>query len=145
DGINEKGLIMGYNFINRRQSEDGFLCNMIGRLILELCANIDEAISLLKEIPHRHSFSYVLLVESGITKVVEASPRNVQVREANVCTNHFENLTKENRYRMDDSIRRKNEMLHKQPSLGHSFDAFKMMNDPEQNVFSSTYDAWSGT
>src|SRR5699024_8652594 len=60
DGMNEKGLTMAYNFTHRKQSADGFLCNMIGRLILETCADIEEAIKLLKNIPHRHSFSYIL-------------------------------------------------------------------------------------
>lgn len=145
DGINEKGLVMGYNFINRRGSMDGFLCNMIGRIILETCANVDEAISLLKEIPHRTSFSYVLLDSTGVTQVVEASPRTVKVRESNVCTNHFETLTDENRYRMDDSMRRQNTILQKQPSITHSYDAFRMMNNKEEGVFSTKYGASAGT
>ena len=65
DGINEKGLSMGYNLINRVRSDDGFVCNMIGRMILETCANVDEAIVFLKEVPHRRSFSYVLLDQTG--------------------------------------------------------------------------------
>ncbi len=96
--MNEKGLVIGYNFINRKQSRDGFFCNMIGRIVLEMCANINEAVSLLKEIPHRHSFSYMLLDPNGESCVVEASPRSVIVRDGNVCTNHFTSFTEENRY-----------------------------------------------
>ena len=145
DGMNEKGLAMGYNFINRRQSGDGFVCNMIGRIILETCANVDEAVSLLKEIPHRHSFSYVLLDQSGETLVVEASPRTVEVRKANVCTNHFDILTEENRYRMDDSKRRHETILKQQNTATNSYKAFRMMNDADKGVFSTNYGAWSGT
>src|SRR5699024_8777795 len=92
DGMNERGLIMGYNFINTKQSSDGFMCNMIGRLVLETCATINEAIDLLKDIPHRQSFSYPLLDATGTSVVVEASPRAVAVHKENVCTNHFKKL-----------------------------------------------------
>src|SRR5699024_4799242 len=73
DGMNEKGLVVGYNFINRVGSENGFVCNMICRIILETCANVQEAIVMLKKIPHRTSFSYVLLDQLGESYVVEAS------------------------------------------------------------------------
>lgn len=145
DGINEKGLSMGYNFINKRGSEDGFLCNMIGRLVLELCADIDEAIELLKEIPHRMSFTYVLLDQSEKSVVVEASPRRVVAREANVCTNHFDILTDENRYRMDESMNRMNAIQQGQENARNFYEAFQMMNDSSKGVFSSNYGAWAGT
>ena len=145
DGINEKGLSMGYNLINRINSDDGFICNMIGRIILETCANVEEAISLLKEIPHRRSFSYVLLDQSGKSIVVEASPREVIVHQSNICTNHFEILTHENRYHMEDSLPKipSNRATKKQHC--RSIPAFRMMNNTDKGVFSKKYGAWAGT
>src|SRR5699024_1127381 len=113
DGMNEKGLVMGYNFINRVGSGDGFVCNMIGRMILENSATIEEAIDLLKAIPHRTAFNYVVSDLSGDSYVVEASPRKVIARKASVSTNHFHVLLEENRYRTDESIRRERILLNK--------------------------------
>ena len=145
DGINEKGLSMGYNFINRMKSDDGFVCNMIGRIILEKCANVEEAISLLKEIPHRRSFSYVLLDQSGESIVVEASPREVVVHQSNICTNHFEKLIHENRYRMEESLQRYQAIERQESNISDPYKAFRMMNDTAKGVFSKKYGAWAGT
>lgn len=145
DGMNEKGLVIGYNFINRVGSRDGFVCSIISRIVLETCATVEEAIALLKEIPHRTSFSYVLLDPSGETYVVEASPRKVVARKSNISTNHFELLTEENRYRLDDSIRRYTN-IQKQKSMDLSaYGAYRILNDWEKDVFSSKYDASAGT
>ena len=145
DGMNEKGLAMGYNFVNRVGSGDGFVCNMIGRIILETCANVDEAISLLKEIPHRTLFNYILLDPSGETFVVETSPRKVAARKSNISANHFEVLTDQNRYRMDDSIRRTKKLESQQNNELNVLDAYRLLNNKEEDIFSSKYDASAGT
>ncbi|WP_405103452.1 C45 family autoproteolytic acyltransferase/hydolase [Oceanobacillus sp. FSL H7-0719] len=145
DGLNEKGLAMGYNFVNRLRSDDGFVCNMIGRLVLENCATVDEAVALLKELPHRHSFSYSLLDKSGKHIVVEASANEVRTRDGQICTNHFEKLTNENRYRMDDSLQRYEAIYQQQPVIETPYDAFRLMNDIDKGVFSNKYGAWAGT
>jgi predicted choloylglycine hydrolase len=145
DGMNEKGLAMGYNFVNRVGSGDGFVCNMIGRMILETCANVDEAISLLKEIPHRTLFNYILLDPKGETFVVETSPRKVAARKSNISTNHFEVLTDHNRYRMDDSLRRTKKLESQQNNDLSAFEAYQLLNDQEKEIFSSKYDASAGT
>ncbi|WP_047980499.1 C45 family autoproteolytic acyltransferase/hydolase [Ornithinibacillus contaminans] len=145
DGLNEKGLAVGYNFVNRKKSGSGFVCNMVGRIILEACASVDEAVAMLKEIPHRHSFSYVLLDKLGATYVVEASPRRVDFHQSNTCTNHFDKLTEENRYRMDESMQRQQVMQRQEKDLVNGYEAFRMMNDMDKGVFSSKYGAWAGT
>ncbi|MBM7602000.1 putative choloylglycine hydrolase [Virgibacillus halotolerans] len=145
DGMNEKGLAMGYNFMHRKKPGDGFICNMIGRIVLETCANVGEAISLLKEIPHRHSFSYVVLDETGETFVVEATPRGVEVRRSNVCTNHFELLKHENRYHLDDSYKRMDAIEAQRDQINNAYQAFRMLNDTDKGVFSKQYKSWAGT
>lgn len=37
DGMNELGLIMGYNFMYWKKLVNGFVCYMIGCLIFENC------------------------------------------------------------------------------------------------------------
>ncbi|MGM0854860.1 MAG: C45 family autoproteolytic acyltransferase/hydrolase [Bacillota bacterium] len=143
DGMNEKGLAIGYNFMHRKNPGDGFICCMIGRLILESCANVTEAVEMLKEIPHRHSFSYVVYDKSGETFIVETSPRGVEVRQSNACTNHFEVMTHENRNHLVDSKRRLSIIRDKQTTDAHL--AFRLMNDTDKGVFSDLYGSWAGT
>ena len=145
DGMNEKGLVMGYNFMNRKNPGDGFICCMIGRLIVESCANVEEAVYMLKEIPHRHSFSYIVYDQSGQTYVVETSPRGVEVRTSNVCTNHFEIMQHENRNHLVDSKRRLEIMKEQHPNLTEAYDAFRLLNDTDKGIFSDLYGSWAGT
>lgn len=145
DGMNEKGLVIGYNFTHTKKSADGFMCSMIARLVLETCANTDEAVTLLKEIPHRHSFSYVVQDQRGIPYVIEASPRNVAVRQSNICTNHFHMLQEENRYRQEESLQREQNIMNKQQNTSKPYEAFKIMNSLNEGIASTKYDASAGT
>lgn len=145
DGMNEKGLAMGYNFTHSKKAGDGFICNMIGRLILETCRDVDEAVDLVKNIPHMHSFSYVVIDQTGVSKVIEASPRKVVVREANVCTNHFHILQEENRYRQEESKNREQNILNAEKNVSNPYEAFKVMNSLENGIFSKNYDGAAGT
>ncbi len=73
DGMNEYGLVMAYNFMHRKKPENGFVCYMVGRLILENCKNVTEAIKFLKEVPHRSSFSYILMDRHSNYAIVEVT------------------------------------------------------------------------
>ncbi|GIN88007.1 linear amide C-N hydrolase [Heyndrickxia sporothermodurans] len=145
DGMNEKGLVLGYNFMNRKNPGDGFICCMIGRLILESCANTSEAVDMLREIPHRHSFTYVVYDSNGITKMVETSPRGVEVRQSNMCTNHFEVMKHENRHHLVDSKRRLTILQEQQANITDAYEAFRLFNDSDKGIFSDLYDSWAGT
>jgi predicted choloylglycine hydrolase len=145
DGMNEKGLAMGYNFMHRKNPGDGFICCMIGRLILESCANVGEAVDMLKEIPHRHSFSYVVYDQSGETYIVEATPRDTAIRRSNACTNHFEIMKHENRNHLVDSIRRLEIIQEQKESITEASQAFRLLNDSDKGIFSDLYSSWAGT
>ncbi|MEC1373240.1 C45 family autoproteolytic acyltransferase/hydrolase [Heyndrickxia oleronia] len=145
DGMNEKGLVIGYNFMHRKNPGDGFICCMIGRFILESCANVHEAVEMLKEIPHRHSFTYVVFDQSGESIAVETSPRRVEVRKTNMCTNHFEIMKHENRNHLVDSKRRLEVLCHHQEHLEGAMEAFRLLNDTDKGVFSNLYGSWAGT
>jgi len=145
DGMNEKGLVLGYNFIHRKKPGDGFVCYMISRIVLETCATVNEAIALLKAIPHRGSFSYVVMDASGERVIAEASPRSVDVRKANACTNHFEIRKQENRNYLKDSYARLNAIEDQLDSTDNAYKAFRLLNDVEKGVFSKLYKSWAGT
>ncbi len=145
DGMNEKGLAMGYNFTHRKKPGDGFVCYLIGRIILETCATVEETVALLHNIPHRSSFSYIVTDRSGETRIIEASPRSVDVRSDHVCTNHFEIQTHENRNYLKDSFGRL-EAIHSQKSeTKEAMRAFRLFNDTDKGVFSTLYKSWAGT
>jgi len=145
DGMNEHGLAMGYNFMHRKEPGNGFICNAIGRIILESCKSAQEAADLLAEIPHRHSFSYIVFDQTGNSFVVEATPRSTEIREANMCTNHFEELEHENRRILDDSKKRMQAIRKNNVPDMKARDAFRMLNDSDKGIFSDQYRNWSGT
>ncbi|TFB21836.1 linear amide C-N hydrolase [Filobacillus milosensis] len=145
DGMNEKGLVMGYNFTHRKKTADGFVCYMVGRMILETCASVEEAIELVKSVPHRGAFSYNVMDTRGKTFVIEAGPRAVEVRETNVCTNHFEILTDENRRYLKDSLKRMNVINEHAADMTEAENAFRFFNDSNHGVFADQYKSWAGT
>jgi len=145
DGMNEHGLAIGYNFMHRKQPGDGFICNAIGRILLESCHDAADAVHMLKELPHRHSFSYIVFDRKGDSFVVEATPRRVHVREANRCTNHFEVLESENRKVLDDSFERMDAICQQYHPDMSAKQAFHLLNDTDKGVFSDQYRNWSGT
>lgn len=145
DGLNGAGLAMGYNFMHRKKPANGFVCYMIGRLILELCKNTEEAIQLLSEIPHRSSFSYIMMDRNLNHAIVEVSPRDINVRYDRTCTNHFKLLTHENRNYTKESKERLARTLKQIDIHMDKGKAFELFNNPEYEIYSKLFSSWSGT
>lgn len=145
DGMNEKGLTAGYNFVNRRRGGDGFIPTVILRMLLETCSTSKEAIDLIKEIPHRHTFNFVISDKTADSYVIEASPRELVVIKNNYCTNHFESLTEDNRYHMADSLRRAAILERKREEQLTPAAVFQLFNQKKYNIYSEDYSNWAGT
>ncbi|QHE61770.1 acyl-CoA--6-aminopenicillanic acid acyl-transferase [Rossellomorea vietnamensis] len=149
DGLNEKGLAVGFHFVNRIKPGDGFICTTIARILLDTCKNTDEAIEVLRRLPHRHSFNYSLYDQGGKAAVVEASPRGIGVYHHSTlsCTNHFQmnHMKKDNRHYVKDSQKRL-DLLHSEQEKELTIDgAFKLFNRGDSPIFKKAYDAWAGT
>jgi len=100
---------------------------------------------LVKDIPHRGSFSYVVTDKSGATKVIEATPRKVAVRDAMACTNHFEIQQHENRNYLKDSHERLSVIEQNAEDAAEAYRAYRLFNDTGRGLFSNLYKSWAGT
>lgn len=149
DGMNEKGLVVGLHFVNQRDHVKGFLAPTIVRILLDQCANTQEAIALIKELPHGFSYNYSMTDQSGNSVVVEASPRQQRIREGQQlqCTNYFQNeeLKHENKPNIQISLERQevlNQLIHQELNPTALFQAF---NNEESPLFYQYYQEFFGT
>lgn len=145
DGMNEHGLVVGYNFVSVKGRTDGLTCNIITRILLETCQNIEEAITLLKLIPHRTAFNYCLLDKSGSYCVVEASAEGVFVRQDNICTNHFFIQDHLNPL-LSSNSKNRYELMKSTYEAKQTLEAiYPLMNDRTYGIYSSRFDLDDGT
>ncbi len=75
DGINEKGLCVGLTFVFPATKKPGLSAGLIVRYLLEKCANVDEALKALSELPVASTHTLTLADPSGNMAVVEANPQ----------------------------------------------------------------------
>lgn len=144
DGMNETGLMTGYNFVNRRGAGDGFIPTIITRMILEQCQSNEEAIALLKEVPHRVAFNYVIADRFGNRNVIEATSEAVRVKADTMSTNHFDLLHQSNRYHLADSKRRM-DILREKSNPASKQATYELLNNKEKEVYSEKYLQSAGT
>ncbi len=149
DGMNEKGLAIGYHFVNRLRPNDGFICTSIARFVLDSCENVTDAILTLKKIPHRHAFNYSLADYHGNAAVVEGSAQGVEVfqQHQGACTNHFQtkNKQKENRYKIEESQNRLITLQQFQQQNPTAKEMSQLLNERQHGIAKVDYGNWSGT
>jgi hypothetical protein len=92
DGLNEKGLFIAMTATFLPGIQAGLAFWFIVRMILDRCATVDEALDLMRSIPHAQSRNYLIADKSGKAVIVEASIQGIETREAIngllVTTNH---------------------------------------------------------
>lgn len=145
DGINEHGLIVGYNFVTKQPQQEGLMCNIIARLTLDLCKNVDEAVELITSLPHKTPFNYCLMDKSGKSLVLEITPQEWSIRQDIVCTNHFIDLKKYNHKTNSHSLNRY-ATIKTHPLLDFSKnEIFDLFNNSNKSVFAHDYHLNDGT
>lgn len=149
DGMNEKGLVAGLHFVNNKHREEGFMATSIIRMLLEQCANIEEAVNFITNIPHGYCYNYSITDPSGKSMIVEASPQRQVVNFTNplVCTNHFESevLRENNRAEIQSSLKRQ-EFVRFLLSDGLSpMSAYHQFNNGNSPLFYKHYKEYFGT
>lgn len=119
-------------------------------MVLDVCSSVDDAIQMLKEIPHAACYNFSLGDKNGNMAVVEASPEKVIVRlgqSSLSCVNHFQDemLKNKNRVSIDGSVKRNSylqEISNKNLTHQEMFDEFKDKNSP---LFFTDYENLFGT
>ncbi|MEI2664262.1 C45 family peptidase [Rossellomorea sp. LJF3] len=150
DGVNEHGLVAGLHFV----SHDGYRKGVSPwagiRMVLDTCSSLEEAVALLKEIPHSACYNFSIGDRNGKMAEVEASPDKVMVRygESSLsCVNHFqdEQMISKNRPFIEGSLERNEHLLslnEKQLSHRQLFHHFK---DKDSPIFFTDYENLFGT
>ncbi|MGE7673671.1 C45 family autoproteolytic acyltransferase/hydrolase [Lysinibacillus sp. NPDC094403] len=149
DGMNEFGLVVGLHFVNSEYHDEGFIASTIVRILLEQCKNIEEALKLIRELPHGYCYNYSMTDQSGQSIVVEASPQKQEEKYGNplICTNHFEatSMKEKNKKNIQGSVNRKhflNSLVEKNLTTMATYRHFNNGNSP---LFFKHYKEYFGT
>ncbi|MCA1054078.1 C45 family peptidase [Rossellomorea aquimaris] len=150
DGVNEHGLVVGLHFVNNNEHAKGMSAWTTIRMILDTCSTVNEAISLLKEIPHSASYNFSMGDPKGNLAVVETSPEKILIRDqvdSLSCTNHFQHEmhVHKNRQSIDSSVTRDQYMQDLMKVGLSQYDLFEKFSSKYSPLFYRNYDELFGT
>jgi predicted choloylglycine hydrolase len=90
DGINEKGLAVGMTYVCAKELKAGFSSMFFVRYILEKCANVEEGLKAIQNIPIGGAY-HLILADKNEFVHVECSPQKIKINGGDfaVASNHF--------------------------------------------------------
>lgn len=149
DGVNEQGLVMGLHFVSNEGYAKGISPWIAIRMALDTCTTVDEAIAMLKEIPHSACYNFSIGDRQGNMAVVEASPDEVVIRREGflTCVNHFQDdhLHNKNRDSIEGSLQRNHYLYKLKENNPTHLEAFNEFRSIESPLFFTDYDNLFGT
>lgn len=140
DGVNQEGLVAGLHFVSNHGYRKG----------VSAWTTTEEAIQMLKDIPHTACYNFSLGDKQGNQAVVEASPDKIAVRRdssALSCVNHFqeEKLQHKNRPSIEHSAKRQHHLIGLASQNTTHFEMFNHFRDMHSPLFFTDYDDLFGT
>ncbi|WP_102691973.1 C45 family autoproteolytic acyltransferase/hydolase [Rummeliibacillus pycnus] len=150
DGVNEQGVVLGLHFVSNKDYSVGLSPWTSIRMILDTCSTTDDAIQMLKEIPHSACYNFSIGDRNGDIAVVEATPTKISVRREPdflSCVNHFQvkELQPNNRMLNDNSIKRNDYLQSLRKSNLTYREMFNQFSTSESPLFLTDYDQLFGT
>lgn len=90
EGINEQGLAVGMTYVWAKELKPGINSMFLVRYMLEKCANIEDGLSTIKNIPIGGAYHLILADKKEITHI-ECSPQKIKehIGDYVIATNHF--------------------------------------------------------
>lgn len=149
DGMNERGLVVGLHFVNDQYRAPGFIATTIVRMVLEQCADTEEAIAFIKSVPHGYCYNFSITDQGGNNAIIEASPHNqvIHYPDTLMCTNHFEAevLREKNRAEVQGSVFRREYLYSLEVHDLTPLSAYHLFNDEKSPLFYQYYKEYFGT
>ncbi|WP_461178344.1 C45 family autoproteolytic acyltransferase/hydolase [Virgibacillus ainsalahensis] len=150
EGVNEKGLFISFHFVSKEKPKEGLTASMVVRIVLDSCQRTEEAIKLLKQLPHSWSYNFSIGDSHGETAIVEISPYEIKVRESKgtlMCTNHYQHkdLINKNKEDYTDSNKRISYLEKKNFNELSGKEVFDWFKSSDSVMFYKDYNGLFGT
>ncbi|NIK12596.1 C45 family autoproteolytic acyltransferase/hydolase [Alkalibacillus almallahensis] len=150
EGVNEHGLAVALHFVNSEDTQTGFTAASVIRIILDTCKNTEEAVDVIKQLPHSWSYNYSIGDSEGNVVVVEESPFDIKTRKDQhtlCCTNHFqrEDMTQLNRDHVEDSEERLDYLHRDDFKRMDGLEVFNKFRSEGTHLYNEDYLEYFGT